>query len=143
MALEGAFSGRIVDQQGADVARITRDRGEGDEIWEDLSSFALDLEREGILESGIVEKIGLDNNLSLVDQLLRAIYSSYEAKRILAKNIEQRQKYFEPLWRFVNRYVGKRSPLSQQIRLLVSRGVKIDFVMTTDAATQLPLPVQD
>ena len=141
MALEGSFDGQVKKQNGEVVADIERDAGEGLGIMDDLMEFTEELSKEGILESGFVEeirnRIKKKELYAIVDDVLEQVYQAYEDQKILAKNDEQREKYFEPIWRLVNKYVGKRSPLSALIRGLARNGVKIELVMTPEAAQEL------
>jgi hypothetical protein len=130
--MEGAVDG-VLRRDGKEVITLQRDSGEGEAIWDDLVNYGRELEREGKLASGIVDKIA-DSKESLKCGLLyRAIY----------KALDEREAKFDDeiyvkMGEFTNRYVGKRSPLSQLMRMRALLGRKTTIVATPEVVKDTP-----
>lgn len=126
LAMEGSLDGSITsDSSGESVMDIERDKGEGENVLPDLEAFALSLEDEGVLEAGAVERNKHDNGQS--HGLFKAIYEALNKKEYVAEDPE-----YKELWKFVNRYIGKRAPVSRLIRMRALLGKKTELVVTPE-----------
>ncbi|MFA6963258.1 MAG: hypothetical protein WC227_00885 [Patescibacteria group bacterium] len=142
-AIQGSLSGVIKDSDGIEVLKVEAERGEGIGIWDDLAKIVGQYEEDGILEHGYFDKIMAsseteNSKIGLINNILEDIYSAYIEKNISPQKPEQNEKYFQPLWRLVNRYLGYRSPVSLWVSQLQRRGTPVTLVITRQAAAELP-----
>lgn len=148
-ALEGSFSGSFKNKEGQTVAHLDSKHGEGGEVFQELSDFVDKLVEEGVLDVDfkkqdqhkprIAESGEAVIDPGLIDRILRTIYGTYEKKNISPSDPEIEQKYFQPIWKIVNRYLGMRSPVALWVRELYRRNTPIEMVLTREAAKELPL----
>lgn len=119
LAIEGSMDGVITTESGLVVERIQRNKGEGEGILADLRAY--------------VEELGVDipdmpEGHPKVDLLFRAAYDKLHADKATADDLR-----YQPLWKFANRYLGKRAPLSRLLRLRTLLDKKTVIIATPEA----------
>lgn len=130
LAIEGSLSGTIYDDDSGNVVQeIKRDKGEGEHILPDIIAFARTLEKDGILENS-----ALPTDKHQLDQLkcgpiLRKILAALDAKGITVNNP---RKYYQAVWTLLNRYIGKRAPVSRLIRMRTLLGKKTELICSPE-----------
>jgi hypothetical protein len=115
LAMEGSVGGRI-EEDGSDIGFIERKKGEGEKIWDELSEFALELEKAKVLRPGTVEMINKRfaerRNPKKCGLLYRAIYKAFDKQQIPGGS-----RFYEIMGDYSKKYIGRRSPLGQFIRM--------------------------
>ena len=125
LALDGALTGDITDAEGTTVSSVERDKGEGEAILPDLVAFAQRMRQDGFpldTEQLLANKPGCK-------ELFNALYTALNK---MDASMETHAAIYEELWRFANRYVGKRAPVSRLVRLRSLFGRKTELVATPE-----------
>lgn len=125
LAIEGSIDGEIKDKEGKVIKEIKRDKGEGEKIITDLEKYAIKLEKEGILEKGTVDKNRKSNDALRCRGLFKAIYEKLDEV-----NASYDDPRYQEMWKFTNRYIGKRAPVSRLIRMRSILGKETEIVAT-------------
>ena len=126
MAMQGSVDG-VVRKSGEWVTELTRNKGEGEGIWSDLVAYGRKLEKDEYLMEGTVDEIIDSKNKLKCGALYRAIYKAMD-------DIEARPNHpvYTKMGEFTKRYVGRRSPLGQFIRMRALFGKKTTIVATPE-----------
>lgn len=119
LALEGSLSGTLVGQDGSVVGRVSRRKGEGEQVVADLRRFV------GALGGEVPDASapGLQ-----ADNLFRAA-----CKRLNGEEAHADDPRYRRLWTFANRYLGRRAPVSRLVRLRALCGKETVLVATPEA----------
>lgn len=131
LTIEGSFSGPIVDDNGETVTKVKADYGEGENIYHDLEQYVKKLIAEGVLNEEKVDKIMTEAESSSkwaglkCRGLFRAIYSGFDDLML-----EGSDPRYQELWKFTNRYIGKRSPVARLVKMRALAGRKTELVIT-------------
>lgn len=129
LALEGSFSGSVLDENGEEILKIERNKGEGEAILSDLRELALELEEQEILEKGTVGKNQQSQGELKCHKLFQAVYKALDEK---GAKVSDSGGYYQKIWELLNRYIGKRAPISRLIRLRALLGKPTELVYTTE-----------
>lgn len=129
LAMEGSLSGTIRDQSGRILLKIEQDRGEGEDIFSELDSFGKELEAAQILEGGTTERIATSKKPFKSTLLIREMYKALDNKGARVTDGEQ---YYQRIWAFINRYVGRRAPVSCLLRWRALLGKETEMVITPE-----------
>ncbi len=118
LAIEGSINGVITTEDGTEIERIQRSKGEGEGILTDLRAY--------------VAQLGADapdmrKSHPKADLLFRAAYDKLHEDEASADDSRYRQ-----LWELANRYLGKRAPLSRLLRLRTLLGKETVIVATPE-----------
>ena len=105
-------------EDGTEIERIQRSKGEGEGILTDLRAY--------------VAQLGADapdmrKSHPKADLLFRAAYDKLHEDEASADDSRYRQ-----LWELANRYLGKRAPLSRLLRLRTLLGKETVIVATPE-----------
>lgn len=146
LAMEGSLDGTITKGRKR-IAQLHRDKGEGEGMWEEFANYGRVIEFDGLIEQGTVKSI----NEAIVETaswkkdkterpedlrcglLYRAIYKALDKEGIKADS-----PYYKDMWRFTNKYIGKRSPLGQLIRMRALLGKQTTIVATPEVVRGTP-----
>ncbi len=129
LAMEGSVKG-VLTRDGEEVRGVERDAGEGEGIWDELAAYGKDLEGK-IIPEGTVDRI----NRMFVGRLhpkkcgllYKAIYAGLDRIEASAGD-----PIYEKMGEFSLRYIGRRSPLGQFIRMRELLGKKTTIVVTPE-----------
>ena len=125
MAMGGSVDGVLSGEKMQ--ASVRRNKGEGEGIWPDLANYGRALEILGLLRDGTVDEIETGNKSLVCGLLYQAIYKALD-------DIEASSDHpvYAVMGEFSRRYVGKRSPLGQIIRMRALFGKKTTIVATPE-----------
>jgi|GEM_PF-5450384 len=127
LALEGSLTGKIVDAQNQAVQRVEREKGEGEAIFFDLWKYALEIEREGLLTFGETEKAAGEAGKLKCGVIFKKIYEALDRNEAPSGD-----PHYREMWKFANRYIGKRAPVARLIRMRSLLGKKTELVATPE-----------
>ncbi len=127
LAMEGTITGIMQNSTGKEVVQLQRDSGEGEAIRTDLATYARTLEAQGLLAENTVDTIENSKEKLKCGLLYQIIYKALDNQEASADN-----PIYAKMGEFTNRYVGKRSPLGQFIRMRSLLGKKTTIVATPE-----------